>query len=87
VHNMLSQCYEKSLNGRAGTQEQPQHWTHCLAMQQCSSFAPKMFNNGIAAAILFALPATALGAVATADFEAGSVHVDRYGSGNPAPGP
>jgi len=42
-----------------------------------------MFNNGIAAAILFALPATALGAVATADFEAGSVHVDRYGSGNP----
>lgn len=42
-----------------------------------------MFKNGIAAAILFALPATASGAVATAGFEAGSVHVDRYGSGNP----
>jgi pimeloyl-ACP methyl ester carboxylesterase len=44
--------------------------------------APKI-KSAIAALILFALPASALAAVETAGFEAGSVHVDRYGSGNP----
>lgn len=55
----------------------------CFGMQQrCFYSAPKV-KNAIAAIVLFALPATALGAAPAAGFEAGSVRVDRYGSGNP----
>jgi hypothetical protein len=63
--------------------EGPERMTaHCFAMQQRTFYSsPKI---AIAAAILFALPVTALGALPAAGFEAGSVHVDRYGSGDPA---
>jgi pimeloyl-ACP methyl ester carboxylesterase len=52
-------------------------------MQQRSFYISPKIKKAIAAIVLFALPATALGAAPAAGFEAGSVHVDRYGSGNP----
>ena len=39
-------------------------------------------KSAIAALFFLRFPANALAAVPTAGFEAGSVHVDRYGSGN-----
>jgi hypothetical protein len=56
-------------------------------MQKRSFYISPKVKKTIAAIVLFALPATALGAAPAAGFEAGSVHVDRYGSGNPAAGP
>ena len=43
-----------------------------------------MLTKAIAAIALSTLPLTALGATPSSSFEAGSVHVDRYGSGSPA---
>ncbi len=43
-----------------------------------------MFNKAIAIVALFTLPLATLAATPTASFEAGSVHVDKYGSGSPA---
>lgn len=43
-----------------------------------------MLNKALAAMALLSLPLTTLGATPSSSFEAGSVHVDKYGSGSPA---
>jgi pimeloyl-ACP methyl ester carboxylesterase len=49
-----------------------------------SANASRMVTKAIAAVALLMLPLATLGATPSASFEAGSVHVDRYGSGAPA---